>query len=419
MADGGGPQIDWAEIKRAADEGNRAITEFRGIVDEVKGRISKIEPEKMAAATEEVGRKLEAHQQAVTARLDAIETKMRRPGSPGDGPDRSEYDTKFVSYLRRGDAEAELKSMQKSMSSNVDPDGGFLVMPSMAQGIQARLRRSSPMRELARAVVAPGGYDMLVERGDAGSGWVGETETPAETATPTINKINIPTEEHYARALITLRLVDTAEFDVEGELVRILGDRFRRQEATAFVAGNGVRKPKGFLSYATAATADETRANGVLQHRLTGVDGAFPDLDATTGVAGGDPLVKLYYDFQEGYQGNLTWLMKNTTAAVVAVLKDAQGDYLMRSMLNSDGTALQTIMGRPVRLANDMPALQADALSIALGDFQQGYLIVDGPGFRLLRDPYSTKPFVEFYVTKLTGGGVTDFDAIKFLKFGD
>jgi HK97 family phage major capsid protein len=72
----------------------------------------------------------------------------------------------------------------------------------------------------------------------------------------------------------------------------------------------------------------------------------------------------------------------------------------------------------PVAEIEYMPDIATDAHAVAFGDFKRAYLIVDRVGVRVLRDPYTNKPYVMFYVTKRVGGGIQDFDAIKTLKFG-
>ena len=75
------------------------------------------------------------------------------------------------------------------------------------------------------------------------------------------------------------------------------------------------------------------------------------------------------------------------------------------------------LMGFPLVEAEDMPDIGANATPVAFGDFTRGYLVVDRTGVRVLRDPYSLKPYVLFYTTKRVGGGIQNFDAIKVMKF--
>jgi HK97 family phage major capsid protein len=369
--------------------------------------------EKLARIQADLAAKFTAESKAVEEyklRLEKLETLANRPNGAGSGNAKAdEYQAKFNEYVKTGQGEAELKAM----ATNVQADGGFAVPDMLASGIQERLRRSSPVRSVANVVSFSGGtYSLNVERGDAGFEWAGETQSRSETATPTLNKINIEVHELSALPKVSQRMLDVADFDVEGWLTGYVDGRFARGEATAFVSGDGVNKPKGFLSYSKATNDDAARAIETLQYRVTGTSGAF---NSTTTA---NVLTQTFYDLQGDYQANAAWMMKNTTAAVVATLKDANGSYLLQSMLNTDGQFVRTIQGRPVAIADDMPAIAADSYSIAVGDFSRGYTIVDGKSVTVLRDPYSAKPNVLFYVTKRVGGGVTDFDAIKLIKFG-
>lgn len=406
---------DVEEIKKLFDDTQRVAQAAKDKVDEIAKKSGDyVDQDTLKKMKGELADKIEAQdklQADLKARLDEVEVKGNRPGAPGGKPETPESKA-FDAYVRKG---VEPGPEQKAMSTQVSGDGGYLAPATLADGVQKRLRRTSPVRQVARVINLDGGgsYDLLVERGDAGFSWAGETQTRTETDTPTINRISIALHELSAMPKIPQRLLDTASFDVEGWLTAFVADKFTRAEATAFVSGSGVNRPKGFLAYSTASTADESRAVETLQYRATGADGAFA---ASPNAA--DALVKLFYDLQPAYMVNASWMMKNTTMAEVAVLKDGDGAFLLREMLNGDGTLVRTIQGRPAFAAEDMPAIASGSLSIAVGDFEAGYTIVEGTGLTVLRDPYSAKPHVMFYTTKRVGGGVTDFDAIKFLKFG-
>lgn len=397
--------MELSELKSLIEQDQRATAEMRQRIDALEKRpdaVTRDEVKTLEAELARVMKALDEKSRDFAAQMADLEAR-RDVKATGGVPDREAK--AFEMFVRRGD-EAELKAM----TSNSNPEGGYLAPTTMLAGVQERLRRTSPVRAVA-SVYAASTLEMLVERDDAGFEWVGETQTRAETTNPTINRISIPTHELSALPRISQRMLDEAIIDIGGWLEGQVADRFARAEATAFISGNGVNQPKGMLTYATAVTADETRAAQTLQHINTGQSGAF----ATTGPA--DVLTTAFYQLQDRYANAARWMMKNTTAATVATLKGGDGAYLMQSMLVADGTLLRTIHGRPVVIADDMPAIAANSLSIAFGDFSR-YAIVDNGAFRVLRDPFSAKPFVLFYCTKRVGGGVTDFDAIKFVRFG-
>lgn len=402
---------DFDEIKTLFAETQKVATAARDAAAEMaKKQADYIDQDRLNKVKTDLAAQFSAMDKAqaeLKAQIEDMAVKSQRPGLTAA---QSPYAKAMDTYLRKGD---DLPAEIKAMSTNVNADGGYLVPDGMRDGIAKRMRRSSPLRQVATVVGFQGGaYDVLVERGDAGAEWVGETQTRSETDSPTINRISILANELSAMPKVSQRLLDNATFDVESWLTAYVGDKFARVEATAFVSGDGVAKPKGFLSYSKATTADETRANETLQYRVTGVSG---DFRGSPNAA--DDLVRLFYDLQGVYQANAVWMMKNTVMADVAVLKDGDGAFILRDMLNGDGSLVRTIQGRPAYTADDMPARAADSFSIAVGDFSD-YTIVDGLNVTVLRDPFSAKPNVLFYTTKRVGGGLTGFDGIKLLKFG-
>ena len=183
---------------------------------------------------------------------------------------------------------------------------------------------------------------------------------------------------------------------------------FAEQEGTAFVAGDGTNKPKGFLDYTKIAEASWVW--GQIGYVATGVSGALPASDPS------DVLIDTVYALKSGYRQNASWVMNRKTQGAIRKLKDADGNYLWQPPAAAGQRA--ALMGFPLVEAEDMPDAGANTTPIAFGDFSRGYLVVDRTGVRVLRDPYSAKPYVLFYTTKRVGGGVQDFDAIKLLKYG-
>src|SRR5690606_36639274 len=135
----------------------------------------------------------------------------------------------------------------------------------------------------------------------------------------------------------------------------------------------------------------------------------FADTSATVSKA--DALINLYYALKPGYRNNASWLMSDAVMATVRKFKDNEGAYLWAPPTAAAGVA--TILGKPVYNDDSMDAVNTNTFPIAFGDFNRAYLIVDRFGIRVLRDPYTNKPFVHFYTTKRVGGGVVNFEAVK------
>ena len=214
--------------------------------------------------------------------------------------------------------------------------------------------------------------------------------------------------ELYAMPAATMSLLDDSAVNIDNWLADEVQTVFAEQESEAFVVGDGDKKPMGLMS--NPIVAEDSWSWGNIGYTATGTDGAFSDTDPA------DKLVDIIYSLKAGYRQNAHWLMNRRTQAEVRKLKDADGSYLWQPAANL--TASASLMNFPIVESEHMADIGTDSLSMAFGDFKRGYLIVDRLGVRVLRDPYSSKPYVLFYTTKRVGGGVQDFDAIKFLKFG-
>jgi HK97 family phage major capsid protein len=316
------------------------------------------------------------------------------------------------SYLRTGDDNG-LRSLTlegKAMSTAVNADGGYLVDPQTAETIRGVLKSTASIRSVANVVnVMATSYDVLVDHGEIGSGWGTEAGPATETATPQIERISIRLHELSALPKASQRLLDDAAFDIESWLADRIAQKFARAEAGAFISGDGIDKPRGFLAH---DKVDEALWSwGALGYVPTGANGDFE------GTNPSDAIVDLVYALDAEYRANANFVMNSKTAGAVRKMKDADGRFLW-----SDGLAAgepARLMGYPVLIAEDMPDIAPGSFAIAFGDFRAGYTVAERPDVRVLRDPFSAKPHVLFYATKRVGGDVSDFAAIKLLKFAD
>jgi HK97 family phage major capsid protein len=346
-------------------------------------------------------------------RLTMLDRKSLSPARPAlatTADPEAPHQKAYEAYLRSGDEDA-LRGIvieEKSLSTAVAGDGGYLVDPKTADVIQSVLRSNASLRAVANVVnVEATSYDVLIDHGDLGSGWATETDPATETATPTIERITIPLHELSALPKASQRLLDDAAFDIESWLAGRIADKFARAEAAAFVSGDGVDKPTGFLTH--PAVADASWSWGNIGYVPTGADG---DFDALNPV---DCLFDLVYALDAEYRAGASFVMNSRTAGAMRKLKDADGRFLWSDGLTADTPA--RLAGYPVLIVEDMPDIGSGTTPVAFGDFQAGYTVAERPDTRILRDPFSAKPHVLFYATKRVGGDVSDFAAIKLLKF--
>lgn len=326
-----------------------------------------------------------------------------------------EYTDTFTGFVRAGIGEADLKAsnaigprglIMAAMSESSLADGGYVAPVEWDRRINQALIPLSPMRMISQLrTTSVQAYSTVWSDQGWGSGWVGETAARPNTANAQLSPLVFPTGEIYANPAVSQRLLDDALIDVGQWIPEQLAIQFARQEGVAFVTGDGVNKPAGFLTYAAGGTNAAVHPGGSLDVVNSGAASSIPNLDI---------LKDFMYGLASPYRPNATWLMASPTGAVLAKFKTTTGEYLWQP--STIVGQPDTFMGRPVYFDEGMPSVAAGNLAIAFGDFRAGYVINDRMGVRVLRDPYTNKPFVSFYSTKRVGGGVLDPRAIRVMK---
>ena len=397
------------DVAGAFDDFMNAFDAFKQTNDDRLGQI-----EKRMSADVLTTEKVDRISKAMDEQKRSMDQMILKKARPQLGRETSPfYDTEhkraFDGYMRRGDEKLLAQMEAKSLSVGVQADGGYVVPTELEAEIGKRLSQLSPIRAIAsvRQMSASVLRKPFALTGFA-SGWTAETGARTQSNNPTLTELQFPAMELYAMPAATQTLLDDAAVDIDQWITSEVEVAFAEQEGTAIVTGDAVNKPRGFLNYPTVL--ESAWAWGNLGYTITGVSGALPATNPS------DVLVDTVFSLKAGYRQNANWVLNRKTQGAIRKLKDVNGEYLWQPSAIAGGKS--TLMGFPVVEAEDMPNIAANSLSVAFGDFSRGYLIADRVGVRVLRDPYSAKPYVLFYTTKRVGGGVQDFDAIKLLKFG-
>jgi len=329
-------------------------------------------------------------------------------------PEMAEYSTKFDTFLRKGEDAAGGRSAlqdleRKALNTQSNPDGGYTARPELENAIDAVLKEVSPIRQIAGVrTIGANSYKKLVSHRGTNSGWVGEVDSRPQTLNSQLGELEFPTFEVYAMPAATQTMLDDSYINMDTWIADEVSLEFGQKEGAAFVAGDGNKKPRGFLAYPTVA--NPSYAWGSIGFIGTGVSGDW----AASNKA--DSILDLIYAVKAGYRQNASFVTARALLGEIRKLKDGQGNYIAGPRLSDNGI-IDSLFNFPLTEAEDMPAKAANSLSLAFGDFKRGYLIVDRMGTQVLRDPYTSKPYVLFYTTKRVGGGVQNFEAIKLLKF--
>lgn len=421
------------ELKAAIEAIKKSHVDFKKANDEAlaqmasKGHVDSILQEKVD--------KLNVSISEGTDRLDGLEKRLNRAdlfGMPGSDKESKEvaanlkifqsmirsekpvsmefyegYRSAFDQYMRVGN-DGLTSEMRATLSVGSDPNGGYWVLPDVSGRMVRLIFETSPIRQVASVqTISTDALEGRRDLDEAAQGWVGEQQARPATSTPEIGSWRIPVREQYAMPEATQKLLDDSSVDVETWLSGKISDKFAREENTAFVTGDGVVKPRGLLTYPSGVPT--TSNFSVIEQVNTGASGAFASSNP------GDPLIEILFKLKTAYRANARWMMARETLSEVRKLKDGQGNYLWQP--NFQQLAAGMLLGFPITEGEDFPAIAANSLSIIFGNLAETYQIVDRAGIRVLRDPFTNKPFIRFYSTKRVGGDVVNFEAIKILKF--
>jgi HK97 family phage major capsid protein len=399
-------------IKLVQEEIKKSFEELKETND---ARLAEFEKKGAAdALVEEKTQKINDHISDLEEKLAKVEAAATRPATPSKEEEKAsaaELEAKAINQWARANRQHTLaefidnKEEFKALSVGSNADGGFLVMPEFGGVLEGQIFETSPLRQIATVVNGSSDSLELVDDNDeASGGWVTETGTRSNTDTPTLDKITIPAHALYAQPITTQKMLDDSIVDVSSWLSRKAADKLARIENTTFIAGDGVGKPKGILSYTAASAADTYQANAIGQI-ASGSSGAFT----------ADGILKLVYGVKAQYRANGTFILSRSGIQAVRLLKEATTNaYMWQASLQAGQP--QLLAGYPILECSDIPVAAANSLSGAFGDFRRGYTIYDRKGVSILRDPYTTKGYVKFYMEKRTGGGVTNFEAFNLLK---
>jgi len=393
------------EIKQLVEELNQAFMEHKTKNDQrlveiqKRGYADPILEEQVNRVAKEIQNLTE-----VKERLERVETKLERPVLGGKESEKTdplalERKEAVIHYLRKGEGLLTPQEV-KLLASDSDPDGGYWMTSEISDQAIKKVYETSPMRNIATVeTISTDALEIPEDLNEADSGWTSERSARTETNTPQIGVRRIPVHELYAMPKATQTLLDDSRIDVESWLSMKIADKMARIENSAFINGDGSGKPRGILTY----SAGGTNPGQVQQINSQGASALTAD-----------GLRALFYALKSPYIPNARWMMSRSAIEEVSKLKDSSGGYIWQPGFQEGEP--QTLLGHPIERMEDMPQVAANSLSVAFGDFRQAYTIVDRFGLRVLRDPFSSKPFVLFYTTKRTGADVTNFEAFAIQK---
>lgn len=392
------------ELKKLLEEQGRAFDEFKKANN---ARLAAIEA-KGSAPAELEGKvaEINADMNRISAEIKALTVRSQRPeiGAPADERVGEYKNALFGAggYLRTG-------KIQDTLRAGSDPDSGYLLAEDTIAAIERVATNNNAMEMLADVeTIASGTWRQPVVTSGASAGWVGETSSRATaTTTPSVAEVKIDAEECYVNLPAYQRTLDDSSIDIERWLIDESGIAFADLEGAGFVTGTGINSPRGIMGYSFVANA--SYAWGKVGYIASGASGAFADTNPA------DKLIDLVHALKPRYRVNGSFVMNDTTLSSVRKFQDGMGNYLWQPGLQLG--VPDRLLNYPVVTDDNVADVDTNSYSIAFGDFKRAYKIVKKDGISLLRDPYTTKGLVYFYMTRRVGGGIKNFEALKVMKF--
>ena len=397
-------------IKTALQDFGKTFEEFKKVNDErlekiekgegtayVDEKISKIEAK--LDSYEDINQKLttaEANAEDIKSQIEKLETVVKRPNAGFDTKQVDDYMNAFDKYCRKG-VESLDPVEKKALTVSNDSTGGYLAPPEYVREIIKDITEISPIRSIAR-VRSTGQRSIQVPKrtGQFSAEWVAESGTRSETTGYTVGLEELPAHEHYALVDISEQDLEDSVFDLEAEMQSEFAEQFAKAEGTAFVSGNAVGKPEGFMTNSSVAEISSGSNSAITA----------------------DNLITLMHNIKSDYGRNGTFVFNRSTLSAIRKLKDTAGQYVFQAGMTLQGGMVNTILGQPYVEATDMASIAQNAYPVAFGDFSRGYMIVDRVALAVLRDPFTqaTTGNVRYIARRRVGGQVVLPEAITKLK---
>jgi len=398
------------DIKNAITDLGRTFEEFKKVNDQ---RLEQIEKGESTALVDEKLAKMEAkmdsyediNQKLTTAELNAdniksqiekLETIVTRPNSGFESKQVDEYMSAFDTYCRKG-LEGLDPVEKKALTVSNDSTGGYLAPPEYVRELIKDVTEISPIRSIARIrSTASRSIQVPKRTGTFAAQWVSESGTRSETTGYNVGLEELPAHEQYALVDISEQDLEDSVFDLEAEMQSEFAEQFAKAEGAAFVSGNAVGKPEGFMTNSSVSSIDS---------------------GSNTAITA-DNLITLVHNIKSDYGRNGTFVFNRSTLAAIRKLKDTAGQYVFQAGMSLQGGVTNTILGQPYVEATDMASIAQNAFPVAYGDFRRAYMIVDRVSLAVLRDPFTqaTTGNVRYIARRRVGGQVILPEAITKLK---
>jgi HK97 family phage major capsid protein len=402
-------EIELKDIKALVEKQNEAWGEFTRKNDElIKAKADGKAVSDLQATVD----KLNTQFKSINDEVTEIAKKANRPQGPSGTQltaEQAEYKTAFGQFLRKGNDNGLQELQRKAYNAGSSPDGGYLVLPEMDAEIMRIVGITSAIGRLARNVtIGTDTFKKVAKTSGMAARRVGAGATGGESSTPKYAELEFTAHTAETEPWLFNETLEDAIINLEQDLANEAAIAFSELAGSEFAAGTGAGSARGITAYDTVANANYTW--GKLGFVESGAAGDFAASNP------GDNIINLQHGLKAQYRPGAVFLMADSALAKVRQMKDGSGNFYLWQPDPLAGFGGR-LLGSPVEIDDNMPALAANSLSIAYGNLAQGYVVVNRSGTVVIRDNLTAKGKTKFNFRRRFGGGVQNFEAIKLMKF--
>jgi HK97 family phage major capsid protein len=316
-----------------------------------------------------------------------ITNAPQKQESAKTGRASDEYRREFGNALRG-------RAITNVLSEGVDADGGYLVPDEFERQIVAALQEANIIRSLAKTITTAAPHKITLAGTGSTAAWVAENGAVPDQ-TPQFGQKVLDAFKLTDLVKISVELLQDSAFDVEGYLIAEYARAFGAAEEEAFCVGTGTGQPTGLFTATGGASVGVTASSA----------------SAITL----DNVLDLVYALKSPYRRNASFLMKDATVAVLRKLKDSNGNFLWQPSVQQGQP--DRLLGYPLYTSPYAPAVAANALPVAFGDFSS-YWIADRMGrtVQRLNELYAGNGQVGFLALERVDGKIVVSEGILLLK---
>lgn len=319
-----------------------------------------------------------------------------------------EYKNYFKKYLKTGNDSDLIE--QKSYKNDIST--GYRIPSNLGSDFDIKSKKPSLIKNFAKVITtSANSVEIVTNLSTPDAEWGKNPQKSSDSSEiASLSTIKIDLYDIFIKPKATQSFLDDPNVNLDEWLVDEVVNKILDLENAAFLHGDGQGKPRGILSYQFSKDKNLTKNESFSEFQIAN------DMQFNSETV--DKLIEMIYTVDTKFLANARWFLSKTVISMIRKIKNSDGNFIWQQ--NEQWNEKPMLLGYPVEICDELSiANQDDKKSVIglFGDMYKAYTVVEKEDITVLRDPFSSKPYIEFYVNKQVGGDVTNFNALKVLNF--